>query len=104
MGEAFTDGPSVGVADPSQSAPAAPQGIAVDLTAETRESQRLLNIARSFSPGGVQGAGRWYSPFPLFIKRGQGARIWDVDDNEYIDYHAAYGPTVLGHNDPRVAK
>src|SRR5262245_54237137 len=65
-------------------------------------SQRLFQEARKFAPGGVQGDGRWYEPFPLFIKRAEGSRIWDVDGNEYLDYHASYGPAVLGYNDPRV--
>jgi glutamate-1-semialdehyde 2,1-aminomutase len=74
----------------------------VPVTVKTDMSQRLLQEARRFSPGGVQGDGRWYEPFPLFIKRAQGSRIWDVDGNEYLDYHASYGPAVLGYNDPRV--
>ena len=112
MSEAITGVPPMGAAAAVQAADASYPGpvaamrheLTVDLVVETSESQRLLEVAREFSPGGVQGAGRWYSPFPLFIKRAQGARVWDVDDNSYLDYHAAYGPTVLGHNDPRVAK
>ena len=74
----------------------------VKSTIKTENSAKLIEEARQFSPGGVQGQGRWYDPFPLFIKKTLGARIWDVDDNEYIDYHASYGPAVLGYNDPRV--
>jgi glutamate-1-semialdehyde 2,1-aminomutase len=100
------------VADPSRRAAVSPaeapagdgRGLDVGLLVETRESQRLLAEARPFSPHGVQGAGRWYNPFPLFMKRAQGARVWDVDGNCYVDYHAAYGPAVLGHNDRRVGK
>jgi glutamate-1-semialdehyde 2,1-aminomutase len=65
-------------------------------------SQRLLEEARRYAPAGVQGDGRWYEPFPVFIQRAQGSQIWDVDGNQYIDYHGSYGPAVLGHNDPRV--
>ena len=34
--------------------------------------------------------------------RGQGCRVWDADGNEYIDYHAAFAPYILGHSDPDV--
>ncbi len=37
-----------------------------------------------------------------WMKRGKGARLWDIDDNEYIDYRLAYGPAILGYADPRV--
>jgi glutamate-1-semialdehyde 2,1-aminomutase len=67
------------------------------------ERSRLLHEeARKYSPAGVQGAGRYYAPFPLFMKKAFGARLWDVDGNEYIDYHASYGPASLGYNEPRV--
>jgi len=38
--------------------------------------------------------------YPVFTQRAQGARFWDVDGNEYLDYLMGYGPIVLGHNDP----
>ena len=62
----------------------------VELTISTQESQRLLEQAREHSPGGVQGAGRWSRPFPIFFKKALGARMWDVDDNEYVDYHGSH--------------
>src|SRR5262249_21748185 len=37
-----------------------------------------------------------------FIRKALGSQVWDVDGNQFLDYHAAYGPAVLGHNDPRV--
>ena len=40
--------------------------------------------------------------FPLFSSRAQGSYFWDVDGNRYIDYMCAYGPNVLGYNDPDV--
>jgi glutamate-1-semialdehyde 2,1-aminomutase len=42
------------------------------------------------------------TPVPLTIARGDGALLWDVDDNTYIDYAAGMGPMVLGHNHPAV--
>jgi glutamate-1-semialdehyde 2,1-aminomutase len=67
-------------------------------------SRRLHEEARNYSPAGVQGVGRYYAPFPLYMKKAMGARMWDVDDNEYIDYHASYGPASLGYNEPRVRR
>ena len=43
----------------------------------------------------------WEEDKTIFIKRGKGARLWDIDDNEYIDYRLAYGPTILGYADER---
>src|SRR5687768_12417851 len=78
------------------------EGRASGLQLKTDASERLLARARRVAPGGIQGDGRWTEPFPIFLRRAQGARVWDVDGNEYIDYWASAGPSVLGHNDPRV--
>ena len=40
----------------------------------------------------------------IVFERAEGAYLWDVDDNRYIDYHAAFAPHVLGHNDPPVTR
>lgn len=44
----------------------------------------------------------WGDDRTIYIKRGKGARIWDIDGNEYIDYRLGYGPAILGYADPRV--
>jgi glutamate-1-semialdehyde 2,1-aminomutase len=41
-------------------------------------------------------------PFPLFMERGYGSRLLDVDGNEYIDFGVHFGPLILGHGDPDV--
>ena len=43
-----------------------------------------------------------YGDYPLFIERGVGSRIWDVDGNEYIDWMLAYGALPIGHAHPSV--
>jgi glutamate-1-semialdehyde 2,1-aminomutase len=68
----------------------------------TAQSRRLFERANLVSPGGVQGEGRGGSPYPLFMTRAQGARITDVDGNEYVDFHASFGAVLLGHNDARI--
>jgi glutamate-1-semialdehyde 2,1-aminomutase len=44
----------------------------------------------------------WGDDRTIYVKRGKGARIWDIDDNQYIDYRLAYGPAILGYADARV--
>src|SRR5919106_308824 len=44
----------------------------------------------------------WGDDKTIYVKRAKGARIWDLDDNEYIDYRLGYGPAILGYADPRV--
>ena len=65
-------------------------------------SERWSRRAREVMPGGVQGEGRRAQPYPLYINRAQGSRLWDVDGNEYVDYHAAFGAVLHGHNAPVV--
>ena len=44
----------------------------------------------------------WGDDKTIYIERGKGARLWDIDGNEYIDYRLAYGPAILGYGDERV--
>jgi glutamate-1-semialdehyde 2,1-aminomutase len=48
-------------------------------------------------------ASDWGDGRTVYVKRADGARIWDIDDNEYIDYRLGSGQVVLGYADPRVA-
>ena len=68
----------------------------------TATSKQLWERSFKVSPLGAQGEGKYYSPYPHFIRRAKGARIWDVDGNEYIDYWNGAGPCVLGHADDAV--
>jgi glutamate-1-semialdehyde aminotransferase len=61
-------------------------------------SKALTDEARQFIPGGVQHNLAFNYPFPLAIERADGAHLWDVDGNRYIDFLQAGGPTVLGSN------
>ncbi|WP_273842992.1 glutamate-1-semialdehyde 2,1-aminomutase [Rubrobacter calidifluminis] len=70
-------------------------------------SARLIRRAASRMPGGVNSPVRAFRSVggdPLFIRRGEGARIFDVDGNSYIDYVMSYGPLILGHAHPRVVE
>jgi len=65
------------------------------------KSTQIFRHNRRFIPGGVVSVNRAVQPEIVFIK-GKGAYIWDADGNQYIDYHAAFAPHFLGHNDPYV--
>lgn len=68
-------------------------------------SDELYGVARGLMPGGVNSPARSWTGVggsPLFISRGKGSRIWDADDNEYIDYVCSWGPMILGHAHPEV--
>ena len=63
----------------------------------TPGSARLFRKAKDVTPGGVMAAIKFFDPYPIYMKRAQGSRIWDVDGNEYVDYLMSYGALVLGH-------
>jgi glutamate-1-semialdehyde 2,1-aminomutase len=67
------------------------------------ESQKQFQNAARLIPLGVNSNYRYWGPEDtLYIDRGKGAHIWDVDGNRYIDYRLGYGPAILGHSDERV--
>nr|WP_055503916.1 aspartate aminotransferase family protein [Nonomuraea pusilla] len=67
-------------------------------------STSLPERARRVIPGGVNSGQRNVPGLTdLVISRAQGASFWDSDGRQYTDYHAAFGPPLLGHNDPDVA-
>jgi glutamate-1-semialdehyde 2,1-aminomutase len=71
----------------------------------TSRSESLLERATRRIPGGVNSPVRAFQSVgrtPLFIQRAQGARLWDVDGNAFLDYVGSWGPMILGHAHPRV--
>lgn len=72
---------------------------------KTTQSEQLFARTQELIPGGVNSPVRAFRSVggtPRFIERGEGACIWDVDGNRYIDYVLSWGPLVLGHAHPRV--
>ena len=68
-------------------------------------SSALFERAQFTTPGGVNSPARAFRAVgrePVFISRGDGCRIWDVDGNEYIDFVGSWGPLLLGHRHPAV--
>lgn len=74
-------------------------------THKLTRSQELLEQAKKLIPGCSQTFSKAPTQYvqgvsPVFLERGQGSHVWDVDGNEYIDYPSALGAIILGHNDP----
>ncbi len=67
------------------------------------KSAAVFEHNRCFIPGGVVSLNRATQPEIVFVK-GEGAYLWDAEGNRYIDYHAAFSPHLLGHNDPDVTE
>lgn len=66
--------------------------------AKCSRSKALTEEAKQYIPGGVQHNLAFNYPFPLAIEKADGAYLWDIDGNRYIDFLQAGGPTVLGSN------
>lgn len=68
-------------------------------------SEELFEDAQTVIPGGVNSPVRAFKGVggkPIFFKKARGARLYDVDGREYIDYIGSWGPMILGHNHPDV--
>src|SRR5260370_430899 len=68
-------------------------------------SDQLFAEALKYMPGGVDapvGAFRAVCGQPFFVNKAKGARVWDVDGNEYLDYVGTWGPAILGHAHPKI--
>jgi len=83
-----------------------PRGDGSDM-AEMKRSRELFDEAQRYLPGGVNSPVRAFKAIggkPLFIRCGRGARIYDEDGSEFIDYVGSWGPLILGHAHPQVVK
>jgi glutamate-1-semialdehyde 2,1-aminomutase len=71
------------------------------VTPANGRSAALAARAQAIIPGGVSSSLRFLDP-PLVFTRARGGRMWDADGREYVDFHAGFGPIILGHADDRV--
>jgi len=60
--------------------------------------------AKAHLPGGVSSSWQSWPPHPIYISRGLGSHVWDIDGNEYADYHNGYGVMVMGHAHPKIVE
>jgi len=68
----------------------------------THRSAELWKRASKVLPGGITANVKFFEPYPTFMKKAKGSRIYDVDGNEYVDYCLCLGPLILGHGHPHV--
>jgi glutamate-1-semialdehyde 2,1-aminomutase len=70
----------------------------------TEGSAAKYKHARRFTPFGVHSNYRFVDPYPIYIKKASGSRVWDVDGNEYTDFQMAFGALVSGHAHPALVQ
>jgi glutamate-1-semialdehyde 2,1-aminomutase len=72
--------------------------------ATRKKSDELWREARKVSPRGVPSSFQDAAPQPIFVDHGKGSRVWDVDGNEYVDFHNGFGVMVVGHAHPLIVE
>ena len=75
-----------------------------ELGVRTQRSRAVYEEAKQVLPGGVAGDGKFMQPYPLYFRKANGAKIMDVDGNEYVDLIMGYGIHILGHSPPPVVE
>jgi glutamate-1-semialdehyde 2,1-aminomutase len=92
---------------PAEAEPAIPLPVPIArLVPKLKKSQRLFEEGKKLIPNSSSSLIRVasYDPCPPFIARGKGARIWDEDENEYLDFNLAYGCLINGHAHPEMVR
>jgi glutamate-1-semialdehyde 2,1-aminomutase len=74
------------------------------LLERTPASARLYERAMRSLPGGVTSNFQAGDPYPVYLSRGQGSMVRDVDGNEYVDFHGGFGVNVVGHAHPKIVE
>ena len=77
---------------------------AARLMERTRASASLYERAVRSLPLGVASSFQAGDPYPIYLARGKGSRVWDVDGTEYVDFHNGFGTMAVGHAHPKVAE
>src|SRR4051812_36806270 len=73
------------------------------LRERTTRSGEYFARAKGVMPAGVPSSFQRNDPWPTYLERGRGSRVWDVDGNEYVDFHNGFGVMCVGHANPVVA-
>ena len=76
----------------------------VRLLERTPGSSALHARAVRSMPMGVASSFQANDPYPVYLARGAGSRVWDVDGNEYVDFHGGFGVNIVGHAHPAIVK
>ncbi len=72
------------------------------LAERTPRSKEYFERAQGVMPAGVPSSFQSNEPWPTYIERGKGSHVWDVDGNEYVDFHNGFGVMSVGHANPAV--
>lgn len=70
----------------------------------TRKSGEMFAWASKSLSGGVSSSYQVRDPWPIYLDKGHGSKVWDVDGNEYVDYHNGFGSMVQGHAHPAIVE
>jgi len=73
------------------------------LAERTPASKQRYERGVKVMPKGVPSSFQENDPWPVYIERGEGSRVWDVDGHEYVDFHNGFGVMCIGHANPQVA-
>src|SRR5256885_11827091 len=74
------------------------------LNDRTRKSEQMYKRAHAVLSGGVASSYQLREPWPIYLERGSGPRVWDVDGNEMLDFHNGFGSMVQGHAHPAIGR
>ena len=74
------------------------------LRKRTKKSGQRYEALKKIVPAGVMSRGRQIAPYPFFVERAKGSKLWDIDGNEYMDCACSYGAAILGHCHPVLVK
>jgi glutamate-1-semialdehyde 2,1-aminomutase len=74
------------------------------LLSRTTGSEKLYLRALKSLPGGVSSNFQAGDPYPVYLSRGKGSSVWDVDGTEYKDFHGGFGVNVVGHAHPEIVE
>ena len=69
---------------------------------KTRNSAELFKKSIVRLPGGIGGSAPTFNPYPMFIKKGEGSKVVDIDGNEYLDFNLCWGFLIVGHRHPKI--
>jgi glutamate-1-semialdehyde 2,1-aminomutase len=74
------------------------------LLERTPGSKALYERATKVLPRGVASNFQANDPYPVYLDRGRGSKVWDVDGTEYVDFHGGFGVNVVGHAHPKIVE
>ena len=72
------------------------------LTERTPRSKQRYERGLAVMPGGVPSSFQMNEPWPVYLERGEGSRVWDVDGHDYVDFHNGFGVMAVGHANPTI--